>query len=168
MINKVVHSQKRILLGIDPGLTTTGFSIIEGIGNKYNIKECGYISYEKTKTIPKKIAQFYDFLNKKIDLFNINEIAIETPFFSKNSATFVKLGYLRSIIYLACEQRSITLHEFAPRSIKQAITGYGNAEKEQVKRAITMLFPQLTQFDIQKYDVTDAIGIALCGLWSKN
>jgi len=168
MATIITHLQNRILLGIDPGLTTTGFSIIEGVGNKYNIKECGYLTYEKTKTIPKKISEFYKFLHKKIDLFNINEIAIETPFFGKNNATFVKLGYLRSIVYLICEQRGITLHEFAPRSIKQAITGYGNAEKEQVKGAIIMLFPQLAKLDIQKYDVTDAIGIALCGLWNNN
>jgi len=162
-----VHTQKRIILGIDPGLTISGFAIMSGTGSKQVIQECGYISFESTKAMREKIKEFYDFLHKKIDLCQIGEIAIETPFLGKNSASFLKLGYLRSIVYLVCEQRDISLHEFAPRTIKQAITGYGNAEKEQVNRAIKLVFPQLAQLDIKKYDVTDAVSIALCGLWNQ-
>lgn len=166
-MNNITHFQKRVILGIDPGLNICGFALLSGQANRYAINECGYIAYDKTKSIQKKIKEFYDFLHKQIDLYPINEIAIETPFLGKNSASFLKLGYLRSIIYLTCEQRGIILHEFAPRTIKQAITGYGNAEKQQVQQAISILFPQIAPLDIKKYDITDAISIALCGFWNR-
>lgn len=160
-----MDNQKRIILGIDPSLSTTGFAVLSLSGSKNIIVECGYVTFESKKKIQAKVKEFYDFLSKKIDFHHIKEITIETPFLGKNSASFLKLGYLRAIVYLICEQRNLTIHEFAPRTIKQAITGYGNAEKEQVKRAIILLFPQLASIVIKKYDITDAVAIALCGLW---
>ena len=83
----------------------------------------------------------------------------------KNVQSFLKLGYLRGILYLLANQHNLGLHEFSPREIKLAITGSGGAGKEQVARVLFMMFPHLQK--PKKEDVTDAIAISLCGLWQK-
>jgi crossover junction endodeoxyribonuclease RuvC len=159
--------RQRIVLGIDPGLSTSGFSIATIITNKIELKECGYLSFKTGDEISAKIKKFYDFFTEKIIEHTITEIALETPFFSKNSMTFLKLGYVRSVVYLLKEQHSLSLHEFAPRSIKQAITGFGGAEKEQVQKTLFTLFPALGKIGTMKYDVTDAVAASVCALWKQ-
>ena len=92
----------------------------------------------------------------------INEIALETPFLGKNAQNFLKLGYLRGILYLIADKSELLIHEFSPREIKQAITGFGGADKEQVARVLMRLFPIGIP---EKLDLTDALAVALCGLW---
>ena len=103
------------------------------------------------------------FLPKKSHHRHITDLALETPFLGKNAQNFLKLGYLRGILFLLTERHKLQLHEFAPRAIKQSVTGFGGAEKDQVARVIMQLFPRLQHQE--KYDVTDAIAITLCGLW---
>ena len=93
----------------------------------------------------------------------MTDIAIETPFLGKNAQNFLKLGYLRGILLLLADQHSMVIHEFAPRQIKQAVTGYGGASKEQVARVVLQLFPRLQK--PKKEDVTDALAIGLCAIW---
>jgi crossover junction endodeoxyribonuclease RuvC len=88
---------------------------------------------------------------------------LETPFFGKNAQNFLKLGYLRGALYLLADKNRLKLHEFYPREVKQAVTGYGGASKDQVARVILQLFPRMKS--PKKEDVTDALAVTLCGLW---
>ncbi|MCX5924464.1 MAG: crossover junction endodeoxyribonuclease RuvC [Candidatus Dependentiae bacterium] len=112
-----------------------------------------------------RIGIFYDFFIEKIKTYNVTDLSIETPFLGKNAQTFLKLGYLRGVLCLMAYQSKLKLHEFSPREVKLAITGFGGAQKDQVARMIQMLFPGLPQ--PKTHDVTDAVAVSLCGLWHK-
>lgn len=153
-----------VILGIDPGLRISGFGIIQKQDSqKAVLVDHGYVSLPSDKPISVRIALFYTFFTEKIKTFNVTAISLETPFLGKNAQNFLKLGYLRGVMYLMAEQFNLSIYEFAPRQIKQALTGFGGAEKEQVARVIAQLFPRLEQQ--KKYDVTDALAVMLCGLW---
>lgn len=154
-----------IVLGIDPGLICTGFGVVKKNNNSIILIDYGYLKMSSSQSLPERIALFFDFFNKKIIHHKITDIALETPFLGKNAQNFLKLGYLRGIVYLLVQQHVISISEFAPRQVKQAITGWGAASKEQVARVVLQLFPKLNE---PKYnDVTDALAITLCGLWSQ-
>ncbi len=152
-----------IILGIDPGFRITGFCIAIKVQRGIQILDCGYLSMNPTKSLAERIGIFYNFFSEKIKKWQVTNLALETPFLGKNAQNFLKLGYLRGILYLLSNQHSLTLHEFSPCEVKQSITGFGGASKEQVARVILQLFPRLIKPD--KEDVTDAIAVMLCGLW---
>lgn len=154
-----------IILGIDPGFTATGYGILKKEGHKCFLLDYGYLSMSSRKHLSERIHIFYDFFTKKVVTFHVTDLALETPFLGKNAQNFLKLGYLRGILYLLAHQQTMNLHEFSPREVKQSVTGYGGASKDQVERAVMQLFPKLeTQ---KKQDVTDALAVTLCGLWKK-
>jgi crossover junction endodeoxyribonuclease RuvC len=152
-----------IILGIDPGFSITGFGILKQEGGKAILIDHGFLKMSATKTLPERIGIFHTHFEEKIQKFGIQAIALETPFLGKNAQNFLKLGYLRGILYLLSNKYQTELYEFAPREVKLAATGFGGAEKEQVARVIYRLFPAIPV--VEKADVTDAIAITLCGLW---
>lgn len=117
------------------------------------------------KSIAHRLRLFHDFFDQKIQKKNITDITIEIPFLGKNAQNFLKLGYLRGIVYLLSDLHEINLHEYSPREVKQAVTGFGGASKEQVARILLQLFPGLQK--PKREDVTDALAVGLCGLWRK-
>jgi crossover junction endodeoxyribonuclease RuvC len=153
-----------LLLSIDPGLQTSGYSIIS-IGDRALITmlESHYLAMSSSKSVSERVALFHDFFQAAIAKWRITDVAIETPFLGKNAQNFLKLGYLRGIIYLLVAQRSLALHEFTPMQVKQAVTGTGGASKEQVAHMILKLFPRMQA--PKKHDVTDAIAVGLCAVW---
>lgn len=153
-----------IILGIDPGFSFTGFGILKKEGQQTRLLDYGYLKMSPTKSLAERIVIFHDFFQDKIKQHGVTNIGIETPFLGKNAQNFLKLGYLRGIIYLLSAQHTIPLHEFAPREVKAAVTGYGGADKDQVARMVMRLFPALAAPD--KKDVTDAIAVTLACLWS--
>lgn len=154
-----------IVLGIDPSLTITGFAVLTHKNYAPKVLDVGFVALHKLKDLNAKLALFEEFLLQKLMQFNINRLCVETPFLGKNAQTFLKLGYLRGILLLTAHKHTIPLSHFAPRSVKQAVTGYGGASKEQVAQALGSLFPQLRQFTKTTVnDVTDAMAIALCGI----
>lgn len=153
-----------IILGIDPGFSFTGFGILRKEGHKSQLLDCGYLKMSSTKSLSERIGIFHTFFTTKITTYNVTTIAIETPFLGKNAQNFLKLGYLRGIIYLLVETYKLELHEFSPREVKMSVTGFGGADKEQVARIILRLFPALVAPD--KTDVTDALAVTLCCLWN--
>jgi crossover junction endodeoxyribonuclease RuvC len=153
----------KIILGIDPGFQVTGFGIIKKDVPQTILLDYGYLKMSSSKSLPERISIFYDFFNEKIIGWNITDIALETPFLGKNAQNFLKLGYLRGILYLLSDKNGIMLHEFSPTQVKQTVTGYGGASKEQVARMVMQLFPKIVIPD--KLDVTDALAVTLCGLW---
>lgn len=152
-----------IILGIDPGFSTTGFGIIKKEARAALLLECGDLRMSSSKHLSERVAIFHDFFSEKIVRWGVTDLALETPFLGKNAQNFLKLGYLRGILYLLAAHNKLTLHEFSPREVKQAVTGFGGADKSQVARVILQLFPKLPAPDRQ--DVTDALAVTLCGLW---
>jgi crossover junction endodeoxyribonuclease RuvC len=154
-----------IILGIDPGFSFTGYAILKKEGNKTMLLDFGYLRLPQSKSLQERVALFHDILDAKIKQFMVSHLSIETPFLGKNAQNFLKLGYLRGILYLLTQKNNLVLFEFAPTQIKQSLTGFGGASKEQVSRVIFQLFPTLSKPD--KYDATDALAISLCGLWQQ-
>ena len=154
-----------IVMGIDPGFSITGFGILKKEGNRAFLLDYGFLKMSSQQSLPERVTLFHNFVSDKCLSHTVTHIAIETPFLGKNAQNFLKLGYLRGIIYLISHQKCLQLHEFSPREVKAALTGFGGADKEQVARVIYTLFPALkTQ---AKADVTDALAVTLCGFWHR-
>ncbi len=152
-----------IILGIDPGFSVTGFGIIKKENSVVLLLDYGDLRLPSKKSLSIRIGIFFDYFNNKIDHWSVSNLALETPFLGKNAQNFLKLGYLRGILYLLAERHTLFLHEFSPMQVKQAVTGYGGASKDQVARVVLQLFPRMKMPD--KLDVTDALAVTLCGLW---
>ena len=154
---------ERIILGIDPGFIAAGFSVILVTSGRIILKEAGALRQSSTHTIPHRILCFHDFFSSKIVEMGVTELALETPFLGKNAQNFLKLGYLRGVLLFLAERNELVVHEFAPRQVKRALTGYGQADKMQVFRVLSRLFPGFSQPD--SLDVSDAVAIGLCAAW---
>ena len=152
-----------IILGIDPGFSFTGFAVAKKEGATIQLLEYGDIRLPVSKGLPDRVGIFFDTLTEKIIRLGVTDLALETPFLGKNAQNFLKLGYLRGVLYLLATQHSLTLHEFSPKEVKQAVTGFGGASKDQVARVILQLFPRMQMPN--KLDVTDAVAVTLCGVW---
>lgn len=155
-----------IVLGVDPGFQFAGYAIMRKEGGRTTVLDYGYLGMKSSQSLAERVGIFHRFLNEKISTFNVTDIAIETPFLGKNTQTFLKLGYLRGILYLLSDTHKLTLHEYSPTQVKQSVTGYGGASKEQVARLISRLLPAMKAQE--KYDVTDALAISLCGIWESS
>ncbi len=156
-----------IILGIDPGFSVTGFSILKKTGSTTVLLDAGYLKLPVAETLSKRIHIFYQTFQEKIIATGTTHLALETPFLGKNTQSFLKLGYLRGTLHLLAAQHNLSLHEFSPREVKQAVTGFGGASKDQVATMVLRLFPNVNQLGVSvKQDVTDAIAVSLSGLWS--
>lgn len=151
------------ILGIDPGFRFAGFGILKKEKQRIFLLEHGCLKMSSTKSLPERINIFYDFFSEKTSQWGVTDVSLETPFLGKNAQNFLKLGYLRGILYLLASQNSLNIHEFSPRQVKLSVTGFGGASKEQVARVILRLFPKLPK--PKRDDVTDALAVTLCGLW---
>lgn len=157
-----------IILGVDPGFSVTGYAIIKKENNKALLLDYGFLKMSSQKSLVERVGIFYTCFQSKIATHGVTEIALETSFLGKNAQTFLKLGYLRGILYLLAAQGGLPVHEFAPREVKSTVTGYGAASKDQVAAMIMRLFPRLgTLGSIERQDVTDAMAVCLCGFWRK-
>ncbi len=154
-----------IVLGIDPGTRITGYAIAKKEGTRVTLLDYGFLRLGATQDLQVRIGVFHRFFTEKIKLLGVTDIALETPFLGKNAQTFLKLGYLRGIIYLLADIHTLGLHEFGPRQVKQSLTGFGGAQKDQVARVLLRLFPAMKL--PEKFDVTDAIAVTLCGVWAQ-
>ncbi len=157
------QNHEKIILGIDPGFRIAGYGILKKDQQKAYLLDYGYLSMPSSKSLAIRIGIFHDFFSEKITEWLVTDLSIETPFLGKNAQNFLKLGYLRGILYLLVNRYNIILHEFSPREVKQSLTGFGGASKDQVARVIFHLFPNMPK--PKKDDVTDALAITLCGLW---
>jgi len=155
-----------IVLGIDPGCRYSGFGVLKKEKHKVFLLDYGCLNMASTKSLVKRIGMFHDFFKEKIERWNITDLALETPFLGKNAKNFLKLGYLRGILYLLSDKHDLQLHEFSPREVKQSLTGFGGAAKDQVARVVLRLFPKIEA--PKRDDVTDALAVTLCGLWQTN
>ena len=150
-----------IILGIDPGLATLGYGVIEKDerGN-FRALDCGVVSTPKEEGLPVRLAMLEEGIQKILDKFHPDEIAMEELFFSKNITTGIAVAHARGVALLTCVKACGRLYEYTPMQIKQALTGYGKADKKQMQATVTSL---LRLKSIPKPDdAADALAIALC------
>lgn len=152
-----------VVLGIDPGFVRAGYAIIKKDGRSTVILDYGYLRMKSSQTITERVGIFHRFFNQKIIDYGVTDVALETPFLGKNAQNFLKLGYLRGLLYLLADQHTLSTHEFSPTQVKQSVTGFGGASKEQVARVVQQLC--LGALKAEYYDVTDALAVTLCGVW---
>lgn len=153
-------SVERIILGIDPGTSVMGFGIILCKSNKMTLVSHGVLKLSKYDDHALRLKVIYDRVIGLIDQYNPDELAIEAPFFGKNVQSMLKLGRAQGVSIAAALSREIPYTEYAPRKIKQAVTGNGNASKEQVARMIQTL---LSMKELPEYmDASDGLAAAIC------
>lgn len=157
--------EDKIILGIDPGTTVMGYGIIRVHGKKLEMISFGVIQLNKLPTHPDKLKRIFDRLVGIIKEYKPDEMAIEAPFFGKNVQSMLKLGRAQGVAIAASLSYNIPFEEYTPKRIKQAVTGNGNASKEQV----AAMLQQLLKFeDMPKYlDATDGLAAAVCHHFSK-
>lgn len=153
---------EKIILGIDPGTNVMGYGIIKIVNNKASMVAMGIIDLRKLTDHYLRLGHIFERITGIIDAYLPDELAIEAPFFGKNVQSMLKLGRAQGVAIAAAIHRDIPIHEYAPLKIKMAITGRGQASKEQVAGMLQRLL-HLDQTDMPRFmDATDALGVAYC------
>ena len=149
-----------IIIGIDPGIADTGFGIIKNENNKLTCLAYGSIKTSSKLGLPDRLEIINLELNKLIKKYRPNLISIEELFFCKNIKTALVVGQARGVIVLTAKQNKIPAVEFTPLQVKQAVSSYGQADKQQVQRMVKILLnlKELPKPD----DAADALAIAIC------
>jgi len=158
--NSCLPGKERIILGIDPGTTIMGYGIIRAINNKPEMIAIGIIDLQKIDDHFSKLKMIFDRTVGLIEEYHPDELAIEAQFFGKNVQSMLKLGRAQGTAISAALSRSLPIFEYAPRKIKLAITGQGNASKEQVAAIIQKILNISTLPD--NLDATDGLAAAMC------
>jgi crossover junction endodeoxyribonuclease RuvC len=155
-----------IILGIDPGLASTGFGAIRCDKVTPSIVKCGYIKTSAKEPISNRLSQIYSDINQLIRSLNPDLIAIENIFsLVRYPKAGILLGGVLGIIYLSVSQNNVSMIEITPKEVKNSLTGYGGANKYQVREAIKNL---LKMTDVKSFHATDALAIALTAFYRKN
>ena len=150
----------KIVLGIDPGTNLMGYGIIGSIGNAYHLISMGAIHLGKYANHAMKLRAIFERITGIIESYHPDEVALEAPFFGKNVQSMLKLGRAQGVAMAAALNRNVPICEYAPKRVKQAVTGNGNASKEQVAAMVKNLL-NLNE-DASNFDATDAAAVALC------
>ena len=152
--------KEKIILGIDPGTNVMGYGLILCKGSKISIIQFGVIHLNKYKNHEIKLKKIYQRVSEIIVEYVPDEVALEAPFYGKNVQSMLKLGRAQGVAMAAALNREIPISEYAPKKVKQSVTGNGNASKEQVAAMIQNL---LKFDDMPKLmDATDALAVAVC------
>lgn len=150
----------KVILGIDPGTTIMGYGLIHVKGKKMELLNFGVIHLSKLEDHSDKLKKIFERTLAIIDEYHPDEFAVEAPFFGKNVQSMLKLGRAQGVSMAAALYRNIPITEYAPRKIKQSITGSGTASKEQVA---SMLKTLLKIKEMPKHlDATDGLAAAVC------
>jgi crossover junction endodeoxyribonuclease RuvC len=152
--------KEKIILGVDPGTTIMGYGVILIQNNQMKLIQYGVIHLTRYPSHALKLSKIFERITQIIEEFQPDEMAIEAPFFGKNVQSMLKLGRAQGVAIAAAISRQIPIVEYAPKKIKQSVTGNGNASKEQVAGMLKQLlkFKESPEF----LDATDALGVAVC------
>jgi crossover junction endodeoxyribonuclease RuvC len=158
--------KEKIILGLDPGTNIMGYAIILAQGSKLKLLQFGVIHLEKYVTHELKLKKIFDRVLSLVDEFSPDHVALEAPFYGKNVQSMLKLGRAQGVAMSAALYREVPITEYAPKKVKQSVTGNGNASKEQVAKMLMEIFnikemPKLL-------DASDALGVALCHHYQKD
>ncbi len=153
---------EKVILGIDPGTNVMGYGVIRVLGNKAELVVMGVIDMRREKDPYLRLGKIFERVTGIIDAYLPDEMAIEAPFFGKNVQSMLKLGRAQGVAIAAAIHHSVPIHEYAPLKIKMAITGQGQASKEQVAAMLQRML-RIKDEDMPKFmDATDALGAAYC------
>ena len=159
-------NKERIILGIDPGTTIMGYGLVrEKSAIAAELLALGVLELYKYDDHYTKLKIIFDRVTGLIDQFGVTELAIEAPFYGKNVQSMLKLGRAQGTAIAAALSRSLDIHEYAPRKIKLAITGRGNASKEQVAALLQKMFAIADM--PSNLDATDGLAAAVCHFYQK-
>ncbi len=150
----------RRIMGIDPGTNVLGFAVIEVIGKKTKLIDLDAMYMTHLKDHHAKIAQIFKEVRLLLMKHNIQELALEAPFFGKNVQSMLKLGRAQGVSMAAGISLNIPLAEYAPKQVKMAVTGNGNSSKEQVAAMLETILR--VKFEGKSLDATDALAVAIC------
>ncbi|HMV08561.1 MAG TPA: crossover junction endodeoxyribonuclease RuvC [Cyclobacteriaceae bacterium] len=157
-MGKIVR--EKVILGLDPGTNIMGYGVITIRGSKIELNQFGIIRLGKVDSHELRLKKIFDRVLSLIDEYHPDEVALEAPFFGKNVQSMLKLGRAQGVAMSAALYREIPIVEYAPKKVKQSVTGNGNASKEQVAK---MLMTLLTIKEMPKLlDATDALAVAIC------
>lgn len=157
-------SSEKIILGIDPGTTIMGFGLIKIKGKKMEFIQMNELQLKKYDDHYLKLKLIFERTIELIETYHPDEIAIEAPFFGKNVQSMLKLGRAQGVAMAAGLSREIPITEYLPKKIKMAITGNGNASKEQVALMLKSLLNLKTL--PKNLDATDGLAAAVCHFYN--
>ena len=152
---------EKIILGIDPGTTIMGFGLISVKGNKIEMISMHELILKKYPNHATKLKYIFERTLSLIDEFHPDEVALEAPFFGKNVQSMLKLGRAQGVAMAASLYRDVPITEYSPKKIKMAITGNGNASKEQVAGMLKTLL-NMKEFPTKNLDASDGLAVAVC------
>lgn len=148
------------ILGIDPGFAITGYSIIDYQGNKFKLIDSGAVATKAGESFPLRLTKIYDDLSMIIDEYKPDAISVEELFFNNNVKTAINVAQARGVVLVVGCQKQIPTYEYTPLQIKQAVAGYGRADKIQVQKMVKAILnvEKLPKLD----DTTDSMAAAIC------
>jgi len=149
-----------VIIGIDPGTRTTGFGIIKSEGSSLACIEYGAIANPQRLTPWECHARIFEGIEKLVREHRIDAAAVESQFFAKNARTSLKIGEARSAALIPITRARIPITEYAPKRVKQAVVGFGGAQKDQVQHMVHTLLN--LRAEIKPEDASDALAIAIC------
>ncbi|MBP5288611.1 MAG: crossover junction endodeoxyribonuclease RuvC [Clostridia bacterium] len=149
-----------VILGIDPGIATTGYGVCEYDKVRFLYRDCGVIETAKGQRVEARLAHIYKSVCQLIETYRPDALAIEELFYYNNQKTVINVAQARGVVLLAAEERRIPIAEYTPLQVKQSVVGYGRAEKRQVQEMARIIFrlPGIPKPD----DAADALAIAVC------
>ena len=148
-----------IILGIDPGIAIMGYGVIESDGNRHRLIQYGALTTAAHTPTPSRLRAIFTGVNQLMDMFTPDDVAFEELFFSKNVTTGMAVSAARGAALVAAAQRTENLYEYTPMQIKQAVTGYGKADKHQIQLMVRMM---LSLGEIPRPDdAADALAVAI-------
>lgn len=149
-----------LILGIDPGIAILGFGLVRYEANKFTVIDYGAITTAAGTKMSDRLTRIYEGLTGIIDRYKPDAFAVEELFFNKNIKTALTVGHARGVAVLAGSMSGVPVYEYTPLQVKQAVVGYGRAEKSQMQQMVKIL---LNLREIPKPDdVADALAVAIC------
>ncbi|MGE5371753.1 MAG: crossover junction endodeoxyribonuclease RuvC [Solirubrobacterales bacterium] len=153
-----------LVLGIDPGTATTGYGLVSGSGSRLVMEATGVVKTAAGLDLSTRLLQIHHEVNQIIDRYQPDCMAIEELFFNQNAKTFFAVAQSRGAVILTAAQRGLPVAEYTPLQVKQAVVGYGRAEKRQIQEMVKRLL-NLAAI-VKPDDAADALAIAICHLHS--
>jgi crossover junction endodeoxyribonuclease RuvC len=149
-----------IILGVDPGTATTGYGVLRKVGDRLEVMAYGPILTSSKLPAAERLKSIHDQLSRIVDANNPETLVIERLFFAKNETTALAVGRASGVVLLLAAQRGLATQEYTPLEVKQAVVGYGAADKKQVQFMVQKILnlPEQPKPD----DVADALALAIC------
>jgi len=148
------------ILGIDPGSRVTGFGVIDTDGSRHQLVTQGVVRTRRQASLGEKLHEIHDGLAEVVERCEPDEMVVESLFHAVNVKSALTLGHVRGVVLLAGVSHGLPVREYAPLEVKQAVVGYGRAEKSQVQKMVAVLLS--LDAPPEPHDAADALAIAIC------